>query len=137
MAVFSYPIDVRFQHCDPAGIVFYPRYFEMFNLVVENWFDKSLDHSFKKNHDVLKFGIPTVHITTNFTAPSFLEDQINFQLAVQSVGTSSLKLKIKGWCEGELRCTVNLTIVCIGLSSRKAQSWPDQIRYRLTQFQET
>ena len=25
---------VRFQHCDPAGIVFYPRYFEMLNSVV-------------------------------------------------------------------------------------------------------
>ena len=31
-----YPIE--FNHCDPAGIVFYPRYFEMTNSVVENFF---------------------------------------------------------------------------------------------------
>ena len=31
MAVFRHSIDVMFQHCDPAGIVFYPRFFEMMN----------------------------------------------------------------------------------------------------------
>ena len=29
---FSHEQRVRFGHCDPAGIVFYPRYFEMINL---------------------------------------------------------------------------------------------------------
>ena len=28
---------VRFAHCDPAGIVFFPRYMEMFNNLVEDW----------------------------------------------------------------------------------------------------
>ena len=31
---FTTQRKVRFQHCDPAGIVFYPRYFEMINSVV-------------------------------------------------------------------------------------------------------
>ena len=31
-------IRIEFNHCDPAGIVFYPRYFEMTNSVVENFF---------------------------------------------------------------------------------------------------
>ena len=38
MAVFETVIPVRFQHCDPAGIVFYPRYLEMINQTVEEWF---------------------------------------------------------------------------------------------------
>ena len=32
---FVFPQKVRFQHCDPAGIVFYPRYFEMLNTTIE------------------------------------------------------------------------------------------------------
>ena len=28
---------VRFSDCDPAGIVFYPQYFVMFNGLVEDW----------------------------------------------------------------------------------------------------
>jgi 4-hydroxybenzoyl-CoA thioesterase len=30
---------VLFKHCDPAGVVFYPRYFEMINDCVEALFD--------------------------------------------------------------------------------------------------
>ena len=28
---FTMPQKVQFKHCDPAGIVFYPRYFELLN----------------------------------------------------------------------------------------------------------
>ncbi|CPO21707.1 4-hydroxybenzoyl CoA thioesterase [Bordetella pertussis] len=34
---FVSEVEVRFRHCDPAGIVFYPRYFEMINDFVEEW----------------------------------------------------------------------------------------------------
>ena len=33
--IFERNKRVRFAHCDPAGIVFYPRYFEMLNELVE------------------------------------------------------------------------------------------------------
>ena len=39
---FVSQVEVRFRHCDPAGIVFYPRYFEMINDFVEEWFDKGM-----------------------------------------------------------------------------------------------
>ena len=42
MTVFTVDIPVRFQHTDPAGIVFYPRYFEMINQVIEDWFAEKL-----------------------------------------------------------------------------------------------
>ena len=32
---FTAEMTVAFRHCDPAGIVFYPRYFEMINDFVE------------------------------------------------------------------------------------------------------
>ena len=34
---------VRFAHCDPAGIGFYPRYFDLFNSAVEDWFQTGLE----------------------------------------------------------------------------------------------
>ncbi|MCO5127369.1 MAG: hypothetical protein M9957_08845 [Rhodobacteraceae bacterium] len=36
--IFRQDIRVGFNHCDPAGIVFYPRYFEMANTVCESFF---------------------------------------------------------------------------------------------------
>ena len=33
---------IRFSHCDPAGIGFYPRYVELVNEVVEDWCNDGL-----------------------------------------------------------------------------------------------
>ena len=33
---------IRFSECDPAGIVFYPQYFVMFNDLLEAWVDQLL-----------------------------------------------------------------------------------------------
>ena len=63
---------VLFKHCDPAGIVFYPRYFEMVNDCVEAFFDEALGLPFEDLHD--SGAMPTAQIQTKFcllyTSPS-------------------------------------------------------------------
>ena len=39
---FERALRVRFAHCDPAGIVFFPQYLVMFNGLVEDWFTDGL-----------------------------------------------------------------------------------------------
>ena len=48
--VFTVERRVRFADCDAAGIVFFPRYFEMLNGVVEDWFAGPLGASFRELH---------------------------------------------------------------------------------------
>ena len=43
---YARTIRVEFNHCDPAGIVFYPRYFEMTNSVCENFFREVVGYSY-------------------------------------------------------------------------------------------
>jgi acyl-CoA thioesterase FadM len=43
---------IRFHHCDPAGIVFYPQYFVLFNELVEDWFNHGLGIDFARFHAV-------------------------------------------------------------------------------------
>ena len=51
MALMSvHEITVEWGDCDPAGIVFYPRYLEMFNNLVEDWFCDGLKLSFAEFH---------------------------------------------------------------------------------------
>ena len=38
----SLRIQIEWGHCDPAGIVFYPRYVELCNEMVEDWFADGL-----------------------------------------------------------------------------------------------
>lgn len=41
--LFTFTQKVLFKHCDPAGIVFYPRYFEIINDCIEAFFEQ-IDH---------------------------------------------------------------------------------------------
>ena len=39
---------VEFNHCDPAGIVFYPRYFEMISATIERFLADAIDYSWTR-----------------------------------------------------------------------------------------
>ncbi len=128
---FSLPITVRFQHCDPAGIVFYPRYFEMFNLVIEEWFEQIIGVGFNQLHFVEYLGVPMARIDTEFRAMSRLEDIVIFALSVNSLGNRSINCTILATCDGETRCKADFTLVCVDLKSSKAKQWPAAIRAKL------
>ena len=127
-------IQVEFNHCDPAGIVFYPRYFEMTNSVVENFFKDALDYPFKRITMDEKYGVPTVRIETDFRAPSFLADILNFELKVKGLGGASVKLELVATCRGEVRMSAIITLVWIN-DKGKAEAWPAAIRLKFTNLQ--
>jgi acyl-CoA thioesterase FadM len=51
MSYFIKQEKIRFQHIDYAGIVFYPRFLEMLNGLVEDWFEEALDRRNQRNPD--------------------------------------------------------------------------------------
>jgi len=92
---FSVDYLVRFQHCDPAGIVFYPRYYEMFHQVIEDWFANALNKSHPEliNNDI---GIPLVHAKCDFLSSSHIGDIVTFNLILKEIGRSSFTIQISG-----------------------------------------
>lgn len=79
---------VRFQHVDYAGIVFYPRFLEMLNGLVEDWFEEALDRPFSKMHETN--GIPTVDLKVQFKNAARLGDWLTKELWVTRLGSSSM-----------------------------------------------
>ncbi|MCC6915543.1 MAG: acyl-CoA thioesterase [Rhodospirillaceae bacterium] len=131
---FTAQITVRFNHVDAAGIVFYPRYYEMLNEVVERWFDEGLGTSFRDLHLVQKVGMPARNIAVDFLKASRLGDVLTFDLQVRKVGRSSLSLKIGCSCNGERRLAADLTLVCVSLSPLAAIPIPAALRERMGSF---
>ncbi len=131
---YTREIQIEFNHCDPAGIVFYPRYFEMTNSVVENFFNDVVGRSFASMHRGADNGVPTVSLTAEFTAPSRLGDKVLFSLKIEKLGRSSVSLKIEGHMGAELRLRVALTLVWI--DGMKSAAWPDAMRARLVGYME-
>ena len=124
---FQYTQKVLFQHCDPAGIVFYPRYFEMLNACVESWFEQKLQCSFAKMHSELKKGIPTVTVNAEFLLPSYLGDVLDFTLSVVRIGRSSLDITVSVMCEGKVRINFSKRIVFIDSEAGSSQPWPEHL----------
>lgn len=121
---------VRFQHCDPAGIVFYPRLFEMLNATVEDWC-AHLGMPFARMHGHLHHGVPTAEIRVTFHRPSRLGEVLDFALTLERLGRSSAGLRILASCRGEARLTARSTIVWVDLTTGRAEPWPEEMRARM------
>ena len=127
---------VRFADCDAAGIVFFPRYFEMLNGVVEDWFAGPLDASFRELHMERGVSVPTAAIEARFIAPSRLEDDLTFALTVTRLGGASCGLRHRISAGGQLRFEATQTIVYVG-AALKPEPWPEPLRARIQPFVET
>ena len=133
---FSRQVQVRFGDCDPAGIVFYPRYFEMFNNLVEDWCADGLGTSFQELHGVRGLGLPTVSIQTDFVAPSKLGDVLRAELSVTKLGGSSITLAIRlRGADGVERVRATLVLALMDLKTARAIRILDPMRARIAQFQ--
>jgi 4-hydroxybenzoyl-CoA thioesterase len=131
---FTKTIPVEFNHCDPAGIVFYPRYFEMTNSIIENFFADVAHYPFHRMM-IEKHGVPTARLETNFRSPSRLGDKLLFTLTVRQLGRSSVDFLIVASHSSKVKMEAELTLVWVGQDGRSAP-WPEEIRSRIAAFQE-
>lgn len=128
-------ITVGFRHVDWARIVFYPRYFEMFNQVVEQWFEESLQCPFYRLHEEWGNGIPLVDSACQFSRANHLGEQITFTLGVQKLGSRSFTVVIEGRHRGELCVSARLTMVWVTLSEPLAAiPIPDSVRQVMADY---
>ncbi|WP_282605283.1 thioesterase family protein [Pelagibius sp. Alg239-R121] len=134
MAAFETRQKVMFQHCDPAGIVFYPRYVEMINAVVEEWFECGLDLPFSELVVERGEGVPTAHLEVSFKAPSRLGEELLLSLAVTKLGSSSVICTVDALCRDELRFTSSVTLVHIDGKRMKSEPWPADLRARIQSY---
>jgi len=119
---------VRFSHVDAAGIVFYPRYFEMLNAAMEDYFALEVGVDFAAMHSKRRLGVPTAKLTTEFVAVSRLGDPLDFQLTVRKVGRASADFGVEVVCCGETRLRGEVVLVCMDLDAERAAAWPQDMR---------
>jgi 4-hydroxybenzoyl-CoA thioesterase len=134
METFTLDITVRWMHCDPAGIIFTPRYFDMTHTVMEDWFDKALGVPFDRLHGPLGLGIPTVHLEADFVAASRLNDVHTFDLTLAKLGKASADLSIKARCGDEARMSARIVIAQVSLDPMRARPWLPEIRTEMERF---
>jgi len=133
MKHFSYQRKVTFGHTDPAGIVFYPRYFEMINETIEEWFAE-IGYPFNKLHLEDRKAVPMVHIETDFSKVGRLGDILDFSLGLVKIGRSSFELEITASTDGEPRFKTRCVLAFMNMDSGKAISIPDDLRVKFNKW---
>ena len=135
MARFEATRVLRFGDCDPAGIAYYPRYFDLLNGVVEDWWI-SMGVPWKVLFGERRIGLPTVRFEVDFRAPAFLEDELRFTLQVKRIGSKSVELEhvVQRGATTLWQCAQ--TLVVTSLDTHRSIAWPDDLRAALVSFQE-
>lgn len=132
---FTTEVLVRFADCDPAGIVFYPRFLEMFNNLVEDWCSEGLNFSFDEIVVQRGWGLPTVHLESDFILPCRLGEVLAAKLFVRKIGKSSIHADIV-LCGPDQTDRVRGKVVLVLTDRRehRAIAFPDDLRDRILTF---
>ena len=130
---------VRFHHCDPAGIVFYPQFFYLLHEVQEDF----LAHIGFPEHELIASGVglPIVDLKTQFIAMCRNGEQLTMTLTLSRIGGASLGMhyEIHGAAPsateaGTLRLKADGVVVYSTLPHGKAMAIPDALRSALLPY---
>lgn len=125
---FTRSVPIRFSHCDAAGIVYFPHYFDMFNGLIEDWYKDELGYDYADLIMGSRFGFPFVHIECDFKIPSMMGDVIDLTLLVERIGHSSLAIAIVCHRDGLERLRARMVTAMMSLETRKPVPMPQPLR---------
>ena len=85
---------IEWGDCDPAGIIFYARYFEIFDTSTTMLIERALGMNkieYLKAYDFL--GHPLVETRAKFRLPTRFGDEVAIETALSACGRSSFKIE--------------------------------------------
>jgi 4-hydroxybenzoyl-CoA thioesterase len=103
MLKISRTVRIEWGDCDPAGIVYFPNYFIMFDIGTSALFEAAIGMTkfqFLKAHNLV--GYPLVEARANFLKPSRFGDDVIIETAVTEIKRSSFSLQHRLTNQGEL-----------------------------------
>jgi 4-hydroxybenzoyl-CoA thioesterase len=130
---------IEWGDCDPAGIIFYPRYFEIFDISTTVLIERALGMSkleYLKAYDFL--GHPLVETRARFRTPTRFGDEVAIKTALVELGRSSFKIEHRLTRAGTLAVEGFETRVWVAgdpddRTRMKSHPIPDEVVARLTQ----
>ena len=133
MRAFSNTRTVRIEwgDCDPAGIIFYPRYFEIFDASTSALFEHAVD---MKKIEILKTfgfaGFPLARTRARFLKPTRFGDDVTVVTTI-SFGCASFEIEHR-LSRGDDICAecseMRVWVVRTGDGRLKPQPVPDAVR---------
>ena len=93
MLTIKRPVRIEWGDCDPAGIVYFPRYFELFDISTAMLVERAMGMIKREANRVYDFvGYPMVDCRARFHAPSRFGDDVVIETAVTEVSRSRFEI---------------------------------------------
>lgn len=114
---------VRFGECDPAGVTYYPVYFDWFHQAMEACFEEHLNVPYATMIETV--GFPAVHTSATFKQPLPVGEHLSIQVTIANMGRSSI-----GWrftvrnANGDVATVGDVKTVCIAVNGGDFQFSP-------------
>lgn len=125
MLINKRDIRIVWGDCDPAGIVFYPRYFEIFDASTTALFERALGMTkfqFLKHYDFV--GYPMVDTRAKFAIPTRFGDDVVVESTISELRRSSFDIHHRLTKDGALAVEGFETRVWVGRDPAN----PDKIK---------
>jgi len=130
---------IEWCDCDPAGIIFYPRYFEIFDTGTTALIERALGMNkiaYLKAYDFV--GHPVVETRARFRQPTRFGDEVTIESRIAACGRSSFKVEHRLTLDGALAAEGFETRVWAGRDPTdpqriRSQPIPAAVVARLTQ----
>jgi 4-hydroxybenzoyl-CoA thioesterase len=127
----SRTVRIEWGDCDPAGIIFYPRYFEIFDASTAALFEHALGITKFEMFKTLEFaGWPLARTQARFLKPTRFGDDVTVETTVK-FGRASFEIEHRLSLNGELcaECSEKrVWVVRDAQGGLKSHPVPDEVR---------
>jgi 4-hydroxybenzoyl-CoA thioesterase len=128
--MFRFEQPIRFSHCDPAGVLYFPHVFDFVNAAMEDWFAQRLALPFHVLHLELRRGNPVVRTHCEFVTPCRFGELLALDLEAVRVGSSSIESRMAGTVGGAPRFRVRHKTAMMSMDTMRAIELPQEVRAR-------
>ncbi len=133
-ALWRSEVVIRFGDCDPAGIVYTPVYFHLFQNAVEEWHIDGLGLDYYAIVGARKTGLGYAHASADFFQPSFMGDSLSIAVVLDRIGNASYALTLHAMRGNDEVARGHLVIVTTSLVRHAAIAIPDDVRAALEAY---
>jgi acyl-CoA thioesterase FadM len=127
LADFSEHFVVRLPHTDAAGVLFYPKIFEIEEELFERWLELG-GFSVRAMLDGRLAPTPIVHCEADYRRPVRVGDRLAVRLAGVGVGRTSFELAWEMALDGAVAVAVRVRRSSIDRASGRAVDLPPALR---------
>jgi len=129
---FVHRLRVRFHECDPQGVVFNAHYFAYFDIALtEMWRE-----AFGSYGEVVAGGtdVVVVEASATFRAPARFDDELDVELRVDRLGTTSMAMAATIRRDGEELVEGRMVHVFVDTATMAKKTIPDHMRAALERY---